>query len=127
MPTDLYSYTAKDAANFLAPYRTDLAARALAYHAGDHFQKRTEWRGPVPQGDKAEVYWQEIERCFVSNNIVKEGEERHNYGVLGREPMWSHDPLRKRRRRKGEPKTTLDDETTRHRLGLSAPLHRAPR
>lgn len=104
-------YTTEDSARLLSPYKNnDLARRALLYHAGDHFQNRKEWRGPIPKGAKAEDYWREIERCFVSNNVVKLGEERHNHGVNGKEPMWSHDPTRKNRRKPGDAKNTDADE-----------------
>jgi hypothetical protein len=81
----------------LLPGLDPSAKRALDYFRGDHWQNRSGWAGPVPKGDNAANDWEEIRRCFVSKNVVKEGVERHTFGVLGREPMWSFDPLRKRR------------------------------
>lgn len=75
------------------------AFRARKFYDGYHLWSRDEWRGPRPAGRNAAAMWLEIERGFVSQNVVKEACERHTFGVLGREPMWAYVTGREARRR----------------------------
>ncbi|MVN88626.1 hypothetical protein GO986_17970 [Deinococcus sp. HMF7620] len=63
---------------------------------GDHWFGGLGWRGPLPapgsQGG-AQVA-QEIERVFVSRNLLRDVVERHRNGIAGREPLWNFIPKR---------------------------------
>lgn len=96
MPKAFEKFEEGDALSLLPPLSA-CAQRAVKYFGGNHWQHREGWAGPIPKGDNAANDWEEIKRCFVSKNVVKEGVERHTFGVLGREPMWSFDPNRKKR------------------------------
>ncbi len=78
--------------------RSDSAAvsSALAFDAGDAWQLGKGWAGPAPDLGDAErsSVMQEIERGFVSKNIIGEIVDRHIAGVLGREPQITIQPRR---------------------------------
>lgn len=71
------------------------------FYAGEHWQAAFGWIGPIPKistdpgeaGARAtsEAHWfqSEIERGFVSKNVVAEVVDRHRDGVIGTEPDWS--------------------------------------
>jgi len=63
------------------------------FYQGDHFQKREGWIGPPA---KKETLWKEIERGFVSKNVIKEVTKRHREAVVGREPDWNLTPIEER-------------------------------
>lgn len=100
---NFYNYTEEDARKLLVIHADGSNAyRALKFYSGDHLHSRDEWRGPRPNtgdGQADELVWQDIERSFISYNLVKEVADRHTFGVLGREPMWSFDLKRQRRRK----------------------------
>lgn len=63
---------------------------------GDHWQKGEAWTGPKLDGQTvdATAVLSQIERAFVSKNVIREVVERHRNGVVGREPVWSLAPRR---------------------------------
>jgi len=70
------------------------AVAADKFYQGDHFQDFDGWIGAKPpQGTPGynETVLQ-IERGFVSENVIKEVTDRHGSGVLGREPLWGFLP-----------------------------------
>lgn len=66
------------------------------FYDGDHWQGGAMWIGPWPAPDDvgaAEVQ-AEIQRAFVSRNVIKEVINRHQRGVIGQEPQWAFTPRR---------------------------------
>jgi hypothetical protein len=74
--------------------RSSHALAADKFYQGDHFQNFDGWIGAKPPhgspGYKDTVL--QIERGFVSENVIKEVIDRHGSGVLGREPLWGFLP-----------------------------------
>jgi hypothetical protein len=66
-----------------------------AFLAGEHWQGNWGWIGPRPQPtDPAYTEtMDELERQFVSKNVIGEMVGRHVNGVLGIEPSWGLSPL----------------------------------
>lgn len=66
------------------------------FYGGDHWQDSLGWLGPNPQsaGPGGEGVLVEIQKAFVSRNVVKEVVDRHMRGVIGREPGWTLTLLR---------------------------------
>lgn len=64
------------------------------FYLGDHWQDQMGWVGPHPRyGDEDFVRgWEEIARCFTSENVIKAIVDRRATGVIGREPMWKLTP-----------------------------------
>ncbi|PDW02283.1 hypothetical protein [Candidatus Viridilinea mediisalina] len=81
--------TPREARKLLAPLPAH-AATARGYLAGDHWQSSTGWIGPRGQpgsaGDAETL--REIERVFISKNVLGEVVERHTAGVVGHPVAW---------------------------------------
>lgn len=69
-----------------------------AFLAGDHWQGGAGWAGPWPRSvgidGSASTAITDIQKRFVSWNVMKELLDRHVTGVLGREPHWALTPRR---------------------------------
>jgi hypothetical protein len=70
-----------------------------AFYDGDHWQEGDGWTGPAPITSEVDTTglqetWDELERGFVSRNVILEGVDRHVGGVLGNEPEWRLVPRR---------------------------------
>lgn len=78
--------------------RTGSAALILTAElfAGDHWAGGKGWNGPLPKeaGEAATLVMGEVERTFVSRNLLRDVVERHRNGIAGREPLWSLLPRR---------------------------------
>lgn len=73
------------------PALSPVERAALAYLAGDHWQRATGWNGPQPRAGEsgAGETLAMIERAFTVDNVIGEVIERHAGGVAGREVAWS--------------------------------------
>lgn len=63
----------------------------LHFHRGDHWQGGRGWPGQFPtKADNTidSVAVGRIAGAFISENVVRQVEHRHNSGVLGRSPTW---------------------------------------
>jgi hypothetical protein len=82
----------KDVRETFKPVRTPLQTSATLFHEGDHWQNSNGWIGPRPWMKDGTYFIQmkEIEDAFVSENAIKECNDRHHTGVLGREPRWNY-------------------------------------
>lgn len=71
------------------PAPQDFVENRLFYQ-GDHWQKGTQWVGPQVDlnADGGRELWAELQRAFVSKNLVKECVNRHAGAVIGQEPHW---------------------------------------
>lgn len=80
------------------------------YDNGDHWQEGEAWVGPSPTPDHPDYLKVklEIERGFVSQNVVAEVLDNHIGGVLSREPMWKATLVRNL----GEGEDPTPDEVT---------------
>lgn len=71
-----------------------------ALFMGDHWADGQGWSGPMPlpaNADSPEQVTQvrsEVERTFVSRNLLRDIVERHRNGIAGREPLWTITPRR---------------------------------
>ena len=85
--------------------------------SGNLYQDGAGWNGPLPSaqsGSPADrgVVNSEIERTFVSRNLVKGIVHRHRSGVAGREPLWTvlpRRPLKKGQKPKTEEQVLIDE------------------
>lgn len=102
-----------------AALATDRAKELKSYQDflnGLHWQDWDGWTGPVPLSgdpDYAEIRT-EIERGFVSHNVIGEVVGRHCNGVLGRDVKWQVVPKRKLgedERPKKEEQERIDEAT----------------
>lgn len=61
------------------------------FFEGDHWQNGEGWVGPMPPDSVsgASDVKAQIEKGFLSKNVIKEVVNRHTNGVLGRSPVWS--------------------------------------
>ncbi len=69
-----------------------------ALYAGDQWAKGGGWAGPMPLEDPRQDAGRvigEIERVFVSRNLLRDIVQRHQSGVAGREPLYSVAPRRR--------------------------------
>lgn len=88
MPTPFDTLSADDARKKIA-LPDDAGAAYTAnqkYYDGDHWQDGAGWIGPGA-GDTGIL--PDIQRAFVSKNVVREVAERHMAGVVGIEPRWA--------------------------------------
>lgn len=93
--------------NFMKPWHKV----NLDYYNGDHWQEGRGWTGPTPPNtsDRASEFsaiMLEIQKGFVSKNVVAEIADRAIAGVLGHEPTWNFTPRRKLK--KDEAPTTAE-------------------
>ena len=63
----------------------------IKFVKGDHWQNAEAWSGPIPStlSGEYEAVAAEIERGFVSKNVIKEVVDRAVNGVMGREPKFT--------------------------------------
>lgn len=77
---------------FFSGRRKEAAIENSLFYDGDHLQKEFDFRGWIGErprlGSAYHDYMSRVEEAFVSRNVIKEGAERHNNGILGREPLW---------------------------------------
>ena len=77
---------------FFSGRRTNAAEENSLFYDGDHLQKEYDFRGWIGErprlGSAYYDYMSRVEEAFVSRNVIKEGTERHNNGILGSEPLW---------------------------------------
>lgn len=60
------------------------------YYEGDHWQKGEQWVGPSVDRNVeggAEL-WAQLEKAFVSKNLIRECVNRHADAFIGQEPRW---------------------------------------
>ena len=94
-PILLSNITSPDKASRLFQNRRSPdAIKADKFNRGDHFQDFDGWIGAKPfQGtDGYAAIRLQIERAFVSENVIAEVIDRHRSGILGREPLWGFLP-----------------------------------
>jgi len=82
------------AGQLLLNRRPSASISADRFYHGDHFQNFEGWIGEQPQPGTPEYNEgrSNIERGFVSENVIKEVVDRHRSGLLGREPLWGFLP-----------------------------------
>jgi len=102
-------WTAKDATAAASKAVTDTATTAALFIGGDHWQSGKGWTGPHPAAgeDGYSEIMNEIEKAFVSRNVIAEVTGRHAGGVVGREPAWK---LTLRRPMKDEEEPTTQEQ-----------------
>ena len=78
----------KDAKDLLAREDAAKVESSLKFVKGDHWQNSEGWSGPIPPANSTDytLVAEEIERGFVSKNVIKEVVDRAVNGVMGREP-----------------------------------------
>lgn len=83
--------TFDDLISLINDLKDEGAEASRAFFDGDHWQSSNAWIGPRPSITEsgASDTLLEIERGLVSKNAVKEVVERHQAGVIGREPGWT--------------------------------------
>lgn len=91
----LADITNPDKANAL--FRNRRSAGAIAsskFDAGDHYQNAAGYIGAKPLAGTpgSAQTMQQIKDGFVSENVIKEVDDRHIAGLLGREPLWGFLP-----------------------------------
>jgi hypothetical protein len=61
------------------------------FYDGDHWQASSGWIGPLPEPTEpnAAQVTRDIQRGFVSRNVIHEVVQRHLAGVVGHAPQWS--------------------------------------
>lgn len=91
MPNPFDDYDLKKATEVVSGRFDAQAAINLAFYNGDHFQGGEGWIGPRRTLDDAlyQASMKEIERGFISHNVIAEVTSRHVSGVLGRELHWA--------------------------------------
>ena len=77
-----------DAKKLIARDDASKVESAIEFMKGDHWQQSKGWSGPIPQQNSADytLVASEIEKGFVSKNVIKEVTDRAVNGVVGREP-----------------------------------------
>lgn len=78
----------KDAKDAISREDADKVESTVAFVKGDHWQNAEAWSGPIPPSESSDytIVASEIERGFVSKNVIKEVVDRAVNGVMGREP-----------------------------------------
>lgn len=91
MPTRFANIDLDDALTLIASHVEEWQSENFAFYDGDHWQDTDGWVGPRPKqtAEGYEIVMSEIERGFVSANVIRELVLRHANGVLGHEPGWS--------------------------------------
>lgn len=73
--------------------RTADAIANTEFHKGNHWQDGKGWIGAKPVfGNGFNQTMNQIREGFVSENVIKEIDDRHVGGILGREPLWGFVP-----------------------------------
>lgn len=73
--------------------RTADAIANSEFHKGNHWQDGKGWIGAKPIfGNGFNQTMNQIREGFVSENVIKEIDDRHVGGILGREPLWGFVP-----------------------------------
>lgn len=107
--TTFSRYSFVQAREDLKAYDRDGESRVnRKFYDGDHWQGGRQWTGPVPRKPdvRSSEIMSEIQRMFVSQNVLKEIVDRFVTGMLGNEPIWR---LRLRRQLKdGEDPTEAE-------------------
>lgn len=104
--------TAQEALKLLGTAKAPDYKANAAFYDGDHWQSGTGWTGPSgdpKQGTDYSRVMALIADAFVSKNAIREVVDRHQAGVIGREPMWRLTP----RRRLENGKEPTDEEMAR--------------
>lgn len=98
-----------DAKEAIAREDADKVASRLKFVKGDHWQNAEGWSGPIPDMSTNEYdsVASEIERGFVSKNVIKEVVDRAVNGVMGREPKFTLTMPDKRQTKLQEEATAL--------------------
>lgn len=70
---------------------SDKVQSNLDFYYGDHWQNANGWSGPIPANTDAEYsnVSYEIERGFVSKNVIKEIVDRAVNGITGKDAIWA--------------------------------------
>lgn len=95
MPTPFDHWTLQDAQKALGNRAIPTAHGK--FYQGDHWQGGDGWAGPRPDSAapaETSFAMAEIERAFVSQNVIQEVIERAASGVTARAPAWSLTPRR---------------------------------
>lgn len=97
MPTPFDDYDKQAAKKKLGEDVWEETSVNRSFMEGDHWQNGAGWVGPAPQSTEEgySTTMAQIERAFVSRNVIHEVVERHVGGVLGREPAWGLVPIEK--------------------------------
>lgn len=89
MATPYDALTLEDARKLLGGLRDERARAAREFFRADHWQGGQGWIGATPpQGAEYGKIMSEIQRGFISENLIREVVKRHQSGVLGHEPLW---------------------------------------
>lgn len=81
------------AAGLFVGRRSSNAIVNTKFHGGDHWQNSNGWMGAKPLLTPASMSTLlQIKEGFVSENVIKEVNDRHVQGILGREPLWGFVP-----------------------------------
>lgn len=90
MPTPFDDYGVQDAERLTAPLTSPGLADNRRFVRGDHWQAGAGWVGASLTTDHPSYaqFLADLQRLFVSQNLIAEGIERHRGGVLGKEPAW---------------------------------------
>lgn len=77
---------------FFSGRRKPAAVENSLFYDGDHLQKEYDYRGWIGERPKLDSayydFMSRVEEAFVSRNVIKEGADRHDSGILGSEPLW---------------------------------------
>lgn len=94
---DFASWTLDDARQSVDVLVTELEEVNEAFVEGDHWQDGNGWVGPRPRvtDTGADITMSEIEKAFVSRNVIGEVVERHTAFLVGAPPRWQLVPRRK--------------------------------
>lgn len=85
-----------DAEEIVAREDEQIVASSLDFYYGDHWQQGDGWSGPIPAPEESQYdsVREEIERGFVSKNIVREVVDRVVSALLGRDYKYVVKPAR---------------------------------
>ena len=95
MPTPA-ALTKEDARKAVQALKVTGADINRLFYDGDHWQRGAGWIGPRPEvGEEGFTETMlELERGFISRNVVAEVANRHRAAVVGTEPAWGLTPIR---------------------------------
>lgn len=86
----------KNKAQSSIPKPPETADDAKAFYGGDHWRGGMGWVGPTPKPGNPELAFilAEIQKQFVSRNVLKIVVDRHVSALLASEPSWMFVPVR---------------------------------